>query len=364
MRFRNRDTEGNGIKVLALRLGILQVVCSLLLVFPFLLKAEDGIILYPANGSSVENHSFGSQQILSNCWTPRELRGKPEEKAIRIAPLSSHQDPPQGRFPNHSFTPLKPELQNSIRRVQPMGDKKVVALTFDLCETGNEIAGYDAAIVDYLRDNKVKATFFAGGKWMHSHPDRTMQLIADPLFEVGNHSWTHANFRLIDAGKMEEQILWTQAQYEILREELQSRVLAKGLDPIEMNKIPKTPLVFRFPYGTCNSQSLNLLKSYGLAAIQWDVVTGDPAKGRTAPAIVRAILQQAKPGSIIICHANGRGHGTAESLPLFIPKLRALGYEFVTVSELLTYGPAVAGSDCYELRPRDNLRYDKLSRPK
>ena len=43
---------------------------------------------------------------------------------------------------------------------------KLVALTFDLCETDGSIAGYDGRIVDLLRAEDVKATFFAGGKWM------------------------------------------------------------------------------------------------------------------------------------------------------------------------------------------------------
>ena len=43
----------------------------------------------------------------------------------------------------------------------------------------------------------------------------------------------------------------------------------------------------------------------------------------------------------------------------FVPELRALGYDFVTISELLTHGPAVSSKDCYELMPGDNLRYDR-----
>lgn len=43
----------------------------------------------------------------------------------------------------------------------------------------------------------------------------------------------------------------------------------------------------------------------------------------------------------------------------FVPELRTLGYDFVTVSELLTHGPAVSSKDCYELMPGDNLRYDR-----
>ena len=73
------------------------------------------------------------------------------------------------------------------------------------------------------------------------------------------------------------------------------------------------------------------------------------------------ILEQVRPGAIIICHANGRGYGTAASLPLFVPKLRALGYDFVTVSELLDPWSGGFHKECYELMPGDNLRYDRTA---
>jgi len=308
-----------------------------------------------SNGSPLCRITFGSPVILSMLWTPEELTGKPEDKQVI---RQKYRNPPQRLIPGNSPPPLRPEFQNSIRRVTPIGNQKIIALTFDLCESANEKSGYDADIVNYLRENHIKATFFAGGKWMLSHPDKTMQLMADPLFEVGNHSWSHDNFRMIDSDRMDAQILWTQAQYELLWESLRERVIAKQIDPSEMNKIPKTPLVFRFPYGACNPLALDKLKQYGLPAIQWSIVTGDPAKGRSAREIAQVILEQVRPGAIIICHANGRGYGTAAALPLFAPQLRVLGYDYVTVSELLTHGPAVSSKQCYERVQGDNLRYD------
>ncbi len=263
---------------------------------------------------SVCGITFGSSAILSMIWSPEELTGKPEDKHVI---RQRYLNPPQRLIPGNIHPLLRPELQNSIRHVAPIGNKKIIALTFDLCESIYEKSGYDADIVNYLRENLIEATFFAGGKWMLSHPDKTMQLMADPLFEIGNHSWSHANFRKIDSGRMDEQILWTQAQYEQLWEALREKVIAKLMDPLEMNKIPKTPLLFRFPYGACSSLSLEKLKQYGLPAIQWNIVTGDPARGRSARDIAQVILNQVRPGAIIICHANGRGYGTAASLPLF-----------------------------------------------
>ena len=127
----------------------------------------------------------------------------------------------------------------------------------------------------------------------------------------------------------------------------------------EIDKIPPVPLTFRFPYGRCSTKSLQALAKYGLPAVQWDVVTGEPSRKQSA-AIARTVLRNVKSGSIIIAHANGRGYNTAKALPLFIPELKKRGYQFVTVSELLKSGKVVTAKTCYELKPGDNKKYDRL----
>ena len=315
---------------------------------------------------AVENLPSGDRVILEKLWTPEELQGNPgERKTQHLARPDSF--PPKESEQKERLPSLPPRPPSSIRRVELASPYKVVALTFDLCERAKDIAGYDASIVDYLRAEKVRATFFAGGKWMHDHPERTMQLMADSLFEIGNHTWSHANLRLVSGQQLDEQILWTQTQYELLREELARRARQQGIDEKEIAPIPAVPLTFRFPYGTCSPEALAAVANAGLSAIQWDVVSGDPDQHQTAARIVETVVQQTKPGSIVIFHANGRGYETAEALPRIVSTLRERGFNFVTVSELLnlasqTGGTVRAVSDCYEHRPGDNRRYDKFVR--
>jgi len=306
--------------------------------------------------------TFGSSTLLNSCWTPAELDGSPKDKKVRRPIKNPYREPPLVTTPYNFNQAVEPKLRNSIRYVTPAHNQKIVALTFDLCERTKERTGYDAAIVNYLREHGIKATFYAGGKWMHSHPEKTMQLMADPLFEIGNHAWTHGNMRVLKGEKMENQILWTQGQYEVLHGILMSK-LETGQCPVpvtEMEKIPPIPMTFRFPYGTCSRESLQALAKYGLPAIQWNVVTADPSRKQSSKAIAKTVLRKVKPGSIIIAHANGRGYNTAKALPLFIPKLKKLDYQFVTVSELLKSGKVVTTDTCYELKPGDNKRYDRI----
>ena len=187
-----------------------------------------------------------------------------------------------------------------------------------------------------------------------------MQLIADPLFEIGSHGWSHRNLRRMNGRHLYSEIDGVQSAYERITAKLRARACMQqvgfGLFAQPISK-PKRLSLFRFPFGACSKAALNAVHERGLLAIQWDVVTGDPAFGQSAGRIARVVLSQAKPGSIIIAHANGRGRNTAKALPLIIPKLRAKGYKFVTVSELLAAGEPVIANSCYENRPGDNAHY-------
>ena len=305
--------------------------------------------------------SSSSGDMLDRLWTRDELRGNTGEARSHRLPAPDREGPqPSGIAVTHAARGRVD--RTTIRGARPEGGAKLVALTFDLCERDDEVAGYDAAIVNYLRDQQVRATFFAGGRWMASHPEKTMQLMADPQFELGNHSWSHLNLRQQPPDVVEREIAWPQIEYALLRDRLAHLAREKGVPAREIDRVPTAPRLFRFPFGTCTPEALGQVAEQGLRAIQWDVVTGDPAPKQTASGIVSTVLGQVKPGSIVIMHANGRGHGTAEALRQFVPALRARGFEFVTVSELLARAQDLETADeCYELRPGDNRRYDRLS---
>ncbi len=310
-------------------------------------------------------------------WRPSAPMAPPGERGPgkRGAPDAS---PPARTQPRTHLAPLADALRGSIRRVDTHGEK-LVAFTFDLCELSDQRAGFDGAIVDVLRANGARATFFAGGKWMRSHPGRTMQLMADPAFELGSHAWTHGNFGVLPEPRMAEQILWTQAQYELLREELAHAAPEQGTPERatpgqatpgqvtpehggagRLARVPEAIRTFRFPYGRCREQALDMLAGHGIAAVQWDVNMMDAAPGRTAQAISAHVLKNVRPGSIVLGHANGFGHNTAQALAVILPALAAAGYRTVTVSELLAAGTPQSARQCYDSRPGDTRQYDAI----
>lgn len=286
------------------------------------------------------------------CWAPADLAASPGEKQARRHAYNPAIEPRGELAPS---PPIDPMFRGSIRRVELPPGEKLIALTFDLCEGDNEISGYDGEVVDVLRRLGVKATFFASGKWLMDHKVRALQLLSDPLFEAGAHSWTHRNYRHLSPARVRADLELNLKADAALRAELSAKACFKGggrkLAPLSL---------FRFPFGVCNGETLKAVNDAGLYAIQWDVVSGDPSPAQTAEGIRRAVISSAKPGSIVAMHSNGRGWHTAQALPRLIEELRLKGFAFVTVSELLARGRPVIAGQCYELRPGDNDRYDWL----
>jgi len=297
------------------------------------------------------------RSLINACWSPAALAVAPGENLVH---KGDHRfDAPPAAMELAPFPPLVPE-DGVIRAVKLKDGRKLIALTFDLCEQPGEIAGYDGAIIDYLRRANVKATFFAGGKWLRSHEERARQLMADPMFEIGSHSEAHRNFRRLYGQRLTDEILGPQRAYETIRAKLLQKECARQ-DPSGGNAIAPRITLFRFPFGVCDPQSLRAVHEQGLRAIQWDLATGDPTPTATGAGIAHAMISRVHPGAIILNHANGRGWHTAEALPFAIEKLRKMGYEFATVSELIDAGEPVVAQTCYDTKPGDTDRYELLA---
>lgn len=284
------------------------------------------------------------------CWPQASLAGNPAEIPSHRAGAADQVVMPIASAPLVDMAASPGD--GVIRRVKLPAGQKLVALTFDLCEARGEVAGYDGGVVDTLRAANAPATFFMGGRWAESHEQRAMQLLADPLFEVGNHTYDHANLDHADAAKVSDEIEKTETVLRDLRARIAKTCPAAG--PLRASGL------FRFPYGSCSPESLAATTSLGQTPIQWDVVSGDPSGIGGAP-MSKAVLAEVKPGSIIVMHANGRGKHSAEALKTIIPKLRAQGYRFVTVSELIAAGTPQRASACFIERPGDTARYDRTA---
>lgn len=239
------------------------------------------------------------------------------ENAQTTTPTGSsgvHNSPP---IPRSTATLLPTPTLLPNAKLISHGDRArpYVALTFDACQSPNQLAGYDETIINILAETRTPATLFLGGLWMQRHPAQTRALAANPLFELGNHSWSHADFARLNPEEMSAEILRTQQLMTTLT--------------------GRRATLFRFPFGRHTEEALAVVGQEGLQAIQWDVLTGDPDPNVSARAMVKEVTIRTQNGSILIMHVNGWGRHTAEALPEIIKQLRGQGYSFVTVSQLL-----------------------------
>jgi peptidoglycan/xylan/chitin deacetylase (PgdA/CDA1 family) len=186
---------------------------------------------------------------------------------------------------------------------------RVVALTFD-DGPWPDTPGF----VSVLERERVPATFFLIGRQVAGHG----ALLARELRDgdaLGNHTFTHPN--LVATGDAQAQLAQTSAVIE----------QTSGY----------RPCVFRPPYGAVDAGVVATALGQSLTTVVWDVDPSDYTRPGT-DVIVRRVLAGVRSGSIVLMHDGGGPRGeTLAALPRIIDALRARGYRFATVPELLGY---------------------------
>lgn len=212
----------------------------------------------------------------------------------------------------------------------PQRAAKVVALSFDADMTADEgprAAGGEhfdnPELIALLRRLKVPATVFMTGRWAEEYPDQARSIGTDPLFEIGNHSYSHYAFTTPCYGL-------PTVEKDAVREEVR-RAFGAIRKAGARNVVP----YFRFPGGCYDDDTLRALGPEKVTAVQWDVVSGD-AFATDADAVAEQVLDGVRSGSLVVMHCTrSAAPVTAEAVGRVVPELRKRGYRFVKVSELM-----------------------------
>lgn len=153
--------------------------------------------------------------------------------------------------------------------------------------------------------------------------------------EIGNHSYSHPYFTKISTAEMKSEVKKT---HDIIL-----RITGKAPAPL-----------FRPPYGNYNSDVLKASGEIGYShTIMWSTDTLD-WKGIPAESIINRVLDNAKPGAIVLMHV-GSGIHTPEALPIIIEKLHSMGYKLTTVSNMLSKDNPSPTGKTYTVAPGDTL---------
>ncbi|MFB7514619.1 polysaccharide deacetylase family protein [Streptomyces sp. NPDC056144] len=263
---------------------------------------------------------------------PAPATRTPGASASASAPAPGPKADPARRTPTAppTLAPGPDGLTPVYSRRARKGGEKVVALTFDADMTADQ--GPRAArgerfdnprLVDTLRRLKVDATVFMTGRWAEEYPDQAKSLGNDPRFEIANHSYSHYAFASPCYG------LPTVAGPDMAADV--QRAFDAFRDAGAVNVVP----YFRFPGGCYDDAALRALAPLGVTAVQWDVVSGD-AFAKDGDAVAEQVLDGVKPGSLVVMHCTrSAAPVTEQAIRRIVPELRARGYRFVKVSELM-----------------------------
>lgn len=193
--------------------------------------------------------------------------------------------------------------------------EKVVALTFD----DGPAPGATEDVIAVLDALGVRGTFYLIGSDMERFPDLCPKLVAAG-HEIGNHTYSHT--RLV-----------AKPMSFIGREFESTDALIRdcGYEGPIYVRTPNGKRLIDTGYYLASTDRLNIF--FDVEPESYPDIAGD------AEAMAAHVLERTRPGSIILLHlmVSPYREESLRAVPLIVEGLRAQGYEFVTVSELLEY---------------------------
>jgi peptidoglycan-N-acetylglucosamine deacetylase len=246
---------------------------------------------------------------------PKAFVTLPERYSRAVALGRALFPPPPPMLDGWSATgSMLPSLRKLVyRRGNPR--TKRIALTFD----DGPSPDFTPQVLETLERYNVKATFFLLGRNVERFPELARRIVGNG-HAIGNHSYSHANL--------------TRLRPEHVRQEI-SRA-----ETVISSATGVRPTLFRAPFGKLNRTVVKEAGAAACAVIQWSLSPRDwamPADRR----LVRRVVSRARNGTIVLLHDAG-SHAAVENrantvaaLPSIIEVLRADGFEFVTVPELV-----------------------------
>ena len=195
-------------------------------------------------------------------------------------------------------------------------ERQVVALTFD----DGPCHPYTGELLEVLDREGVKATFFQVGNNVRREPNLAAEVASEHV--VGNHTFDHPH------------LVWSRPG--TVREQLQ-----RGQEAIH-DATGTLPSLFRVPHGWYGPQVISTAEELGLRCVGWSVMAWDWDRP-PSDVIQRRILHGTRPGGVTLLHDGkdtdafpkaDRSH-TVAAVPHIIRSLKAAGYGFLTLPELM-----------------------------
>jgi peptidoglycan-N-acetylglucosamine deacetylase len=259
------------------------------------------MLLRPNVSEAQSSQTISVKRVAANVGTQQRI------EKLKASMLTSWQQEAQTKGLSYAI-PLR--FQGAIvKAVKLTQSEKVIALTFDdgpWPETTEQV-------LDILKSNNIKGTFFVVGQNLKNYPELGKQIVTQGHV-IGNHTWHH----------------W----YHFFNQQAAAFEIDRTTDLIYQVTGAKTNL-FRPPGGNLHNGLATYAKGQKYTVVMWSADSID-YKLPTVPKLIDNVIKDSKPGGIVLMHDGGGNRSkTVEALPEIISKFRKQGYRFVTIPELL-----------------------------
>lgn len=195
-------------------------------------------------------------------------------------------------------------------------NSNLLALTFD----DGPREPFTSQILDILKEEDVRATFFVLGENALRHP-QTVKRIENEGHRVASHGMDH------------DILMWASARTARLQLKVTDQALRSA-------GVTSPAPLFRPPHGWLSPVAHRAIRAEGYTVIGWTKGVWDTA-GPGVETIISRTIELLKPGSILLLHDGWHGlkekdrSQTVDALPRIISEARARGLEFVTLEEMM-----------------------------
>jgi peptidoglycan/xylan/chitin deacetylase (PgdA/CDA1 family) len=255
-----------------------------------------------------------------------EPTAEPTEQPTRIpdsppTPTATAGSPPAAvaaRYAGRKPTTWGMDVQG-IEATVPGARGRTLALTFDACG-GQGGSRVDTGLIDVLRRNRLPATLFLNQRWVQSNRAYAEQLVADPLFRIGNHGTRHVPLSV--SGRSAYGVIGTRSPQEVVDEVWGNHEYLRSLTG-------QAPRWFRCGTAHYDEVAVAIVRDLGYRVAGF-ATNGDSGATFTAAQVTSALTHAAN--GIVIMHMNQPGKGTMPGLAAALPALKAAGTAFVQLT--------------------------------
>ena len=299
------------------------LVCAFFAIFIGLTMKNDDTEI--AKNEKEETNTVAAVEIIEKI---------PEEKKTLFATAKKESDKPvyDGNHPNlpeHDMNKIKTKFvpqfnENGYNLVRDIyfSEEKQVFLTFD----DGPSKDVTPQILDILKENDVKATFFVLGARVDLYPE-TLKRAFDEGHYIANHGYSHKYSKI----------------YESKDTVFQEYVECENSIRNALNLPEYNSYLFRFPggssggaYSKIKAEARDHFRSYGIAFTNWNCLTGDAEGKETKEECIQEVINTKgdKNSIILLMHDSNEKTQTVEALPEVIKIFKDEGYTFKTFYEI------------------------------